>query len=120
VWRFVGLVTCGDKRSCARGFLYILATEKEKGGIESIPILDSCIAASLTCVHHKCVRVTSEFARLFAELSCSFVRCYPDTDQSARNNAYQNMKILTAIDIDTDIFEKGIDIDIDLILILSI
>jgi hypothetical protein len=41
------------------------------------------MAASLTRVCHKYVRVTSEFARLFAEPTCSVVRYYPDTDQSA-------------------------------------
>jgi hypothetical protein len=63
--------------------LYNLATEKEKGGVGIISILDSCIAVSLACVRHKCVRITSEFVRLFVEPTCLVVRCYPDTDQSA-------------------------------------
>jgi hypothetical protein len=57
-----------------------LAIDKEKGGIGIIPILDSCIAASLTCVCHKWVHITS---RLFTERTCSVVWYYPDADQSA-------------------------------------
>jgi hypothetical protein len=52
--------------------VYYLARDKEKGG--GIPILDSCTEASLTYVCHKDVRVMSEFARLFAELTCPDVR----------------------------------------------
>jgi hypothetical protein len=60
-----------------------LAIEKENGGVGTIPIFDSCKAASLTCVHHKCIRITSEFARLFVEPTCSVVRYRPDAGQSA-------------------------------------
>jgi hypothetical protein len=63
--------------------LHNLATLKRRGRIGVIPILDSCMAASLTRVRHKCVCVTSEFARLFADPTCSVVRYYPDTKQSA-------------------------------------
>jgi hypothetical protein len=51
--------------------VYYLARDKEKGGIGTIPILDSCTSASLTCVSHKDTCITSEFARLFAESTCS-------------------------------------------------
>jgi hypothetical protein len=39
--------------------LYNLATVKERGGVGIIPILDMCMAASLTCVHHNCVCMSS-------------------------------------------------------------
>jgi hypothetical protein len=53
------------------------------GRIGTIPILDSCKEALLTRVHYKCVRVTSEFAQLFAEPTCSVNRYRPDAGQSA-------------------------------------
>jgi hypothetical protein len=71
------------KESELEVILHNLATVKRMGRIGIIPIFDSCMTASLTLVRHKYACVTSEFARLFAEQTCSVVRYYLDTDQSA-------------------------------------
>jgi hypothetical protein len=85
----IGLSLTADSNTCVvlkeselEVILHNLATVK-RGGVGMIPILDSYMTASLTHIHHKCACVTSESARLFTEPTCSVVRYYPDTDQSA-------------------------------------